>query len=121
LYSLAPSMQIVQAMLLEYGETTGTDLQRLRAPLQKPLTSLADLERTPHKQIHAGVQKAYSNWPRKKPLRVLETFLETVRGFPVVTQTLSTFYAAQPAIAHCTAHYSYAIFQPQSPTCVYDG
>ena len=40
LYSLTP-MQIVEAMLLEYGETTGTDLQRLRAPLQEPLTSLA--------------------------------------------------------------------------------
>jgi hypothetical protein len=38
----------------------------------------------------------------KKPYEYFETFLETVRGFPVVAQTLSTYYAAHPAIAQHT-------------------
>jgi hypothetical protein len=38
----------------------------------------------------------------KNPYEYFETFLETVRGFPVVAQTLSTYYAAQPAIAQHT-------------------
>ena len=100
LYSLTP-MQIVEAMLLEYGETTGIDLQRLRAPLQEPLTSLAELERHMNKFMLAS-KKLTATGRGKNPYEYFETFLETVRGFPVVAQTLSTFYAAHPAIAQHT-------------------
>ena len=100
LYSLTP-MQIVEAMLQEYGETTGTDLQRLRAPLQEPLTSLADLERHMNNFMLAS-KKLTATGRGKNPYEYFEAFLETVRGFPVVAQTLSTYYAANPAIAQHT-------------------
>jgi hypothetical protein len=104
-------MLIVQAMLLEYGETMGTDLQRLRAPLQEPLMSLADLERHMNKFMLSS-KKLTATGRGKKTYEYFETFLETVRGFPLVAQTLSTYYAA---------YYSHAISPPQSPTCIHDG
>jgi hypothetical protein len=88
-------------MLLECGETTGTDLQRLRAPLQEPLTSLADLERHMNKFMLAS-KTLTATGHGKNPYEYFETFLKTVRGFPVVAQTLSTFYVAHPAIAQHT-------------------
>ncbi len=100
LYFLTP-MQIAEAMLQEYGETTGTDLQRLRAPLQEPLTSLADLKRHMNKCMLAS-KKLTATGRGKNPYEYFETFLETVRGFPRVAQTLSTYYAANPTIAQHT-------------------
>jgi hypothetical protein len=94
-------MQIVEAMLLEYGEITGTDLQRLCAPLQEPLTSLADLECHMNKLMLAS-KKLTATGRGKKPYEYFETFLETVRGFLVVAQTLSAYYAVHPAIAQHT-------------------
>jgi hypothetical protein len=88
-------------MLQEYGETMGTDLQRLRAPLQEPLTPLADLERHMNKFMLAS-KKLTATGRGKKPYEHFETFLETVRGFSMVAQTLSTHYAANPAIAQHT-------------------
>jgi hypothetical protein len=94
-------MQIVEAMLQQYGETTGTDLQRLRAPLQEPLTSLADLECHMNKFMLAS-EKLTATGRGKNPYEYFETFLETVRGFPIVAQTLPTYYAANPTIAQHT-------------------
>jgi hypothetical protein len=42
-YSLSPR-QIVDAMFLQHGQTTGPDLQKLRDPLLKLLPALAQLE-----------------------------------------------------------------------------
>ncbi len=44
LYALTP-LQIVETMFAEHGVLAGTDLSRLWAPLQEPLTAIADLER----------------------------------------------------------------------------
>ena len=42
-YSLSPR-QIVEAMFLQHGQTTGPDLQKLRDPLLKLLPAMAELE-----------------------------------------------------------------------------
>ena len=44
LYALTP-FQIIEAMFTKHGVLAGQDLARLRAPLQEPLTAVADLER----------------------------------------------------------------------------
>ena len=52
-YALTP-LQIVEAMFAEHGVLAGTDLARLRAPLQEPLSALADLERHMNKFMLAA-------------------------------------------------------------------
>jgi hypothetical protein len=70
-------MEIVSAMLTEYGATMGTELQRLRAPLQEPLTSLADLEHHMNKFMLAS-KKLTATGRGKNPYEFFEIFLEAV-------------------------------------------
>jgi hypothetical protein len=56
LYALTP-FQIVEAMFTKHGVLAGQDLSRLRAPLQEPLTAVADLERHMDKFLLASAAK----------------------------------------------------------------
>jgi hypothetical protein len=92
-------MRIVESMLLDRAKgTTGNLLQRLRASLQEPLISVADFERHMKKLMLASKKLKATDRRGKNPYERFETFLETVRGFPVVTQTLSTYYATHTTI-----------------------
>ncbi len=100
LYALLPQ-QIVDTMLQEYGTTKATNLQRLRAPLQEPLKTLADLESHMNKFLLAS-KKLTLTGLGKTDYDYFELFLESVRGFPVVAQTLSTYYARYSTIVEHT-------------------
>ena len=96
MYALAP-FQIVEAMFQEHGVLAGADLGRLRAPLQEPLSALADLERHMNKFMLAS-KKLTQAGQGKQPYEYFEAFLETVQAFPVVASSMSTYYAAQPTV-----------------------
>ena len=81
MYALAP-FQIVDAMFQEHGVLAGADLGRLRAPLQEPLSALADLERHMNKeQIHVGLQKIDASRPRQATVRIFRGILGDGPGF----------------------------------------
>jgi hypothetical protein len=71
----------VEATFAEHGVTAGTDLSRLRAPLQEPLSALADLERYVNKfMLSAKKLTAYGQG--KTGYEYFEAFLETVQASP---------------------------------------
>ncbi len=89
LYALTP-FQIVEAMFTKHGTLTGEDLARLRAPLQEPLTAVADLERHMDKFSLAS-EKLTLAGQGKQPYEYFEAFLATVQAFPVVAGSMSTY------------------------------
>ncbi len=71
----------------------------------------------PHEQIHAGCwrPKSLQQLAAEKTLTTyeyFETFLETVRGFPVVAQTLSTYYNTLPTLLSAIAQHTIATLFP---------
>ena len=96
LYALTP-FQIVEAMFTEHGVLAGSDLSRLRAPLQEPLSAVADLERHMNKFLLASKKLTVSG-QGKTDYEYFELFLETVQGFPIVSECMSTYYAVQPTV-----------------------
>ena len=96
LYALTP-FQIVEAMFAKHGTLAGQDLARLRAPLQEPLTAVADLERHMDKFMLAAKKLTLSG-QGKQPYEYFEAFLATVQAFPVVAGSMSTYYAVHPTV-----------------------
>ncbi len=82
LYALTP-FQIVEAMFTKHGVLAGQDLSRLRAPLQEPLTAVADLERHMDKFLLVAKKLTLAGQD-KQPYEYFEAFLATVQAFPVV-------------------------------------
>jgi hypothetical protein len=114
LYALTP-LQIVEAMFAEHGVLAGTDLARLRASLQEPLSALADLGRHMNKFMLAA-KKLTASGQGKTSYEYFETFMETAQGFPVVPQSMSTYYAVQPTV---DVHHRYPVSIPQVPASLY--
>jgi hypothetical protein len=48
---------------------------------------------------YTGKLSKTSGQQGKKPYEDFETFFETVGGFPIITQTMSTFYATNTTVA----------------------
>ncbi len=96
LYALTP-FQIIEAMFDKHGVLAGQDLARLRAPLQEPLTAVADLERHMDKFLLAAKKLTLAG-QGKQPYEYFEAFLATVQAFPLVAGSMSTYYAIQPTI-----------------------
>ena len=84
-------------MFTEHGVLAGSDLSRLRASLQEPLSAVADLERHMNKFLLASKKLTVSG-QGKTDYEYFELFLETVQGFPIVSQCMSTYYAVQPTV-----------------------
>jgi hypothetical protein len=82
-------LETVEAMFTEHGVLAGTDLARLRAPLQEPLSALVDLERHMNKFMLAA-KKLTASGQGKTSYEYFEAFMETVQGFPLVPQSMST-------------------------------
>jgi hypothetical protein len=113
LYALTP-LQIVEAMFAEHGVLAGTDLSRLRAPLQEPLSAVADLERHMNKFMLAAKKLTVSG-QGKTAYEYFEAFLETVQGFPVVPQNMSTYYAIHPTVQQQTIDTLFPYLKSQHP------
>ncbi len=91
-YSLSPR-QIIDALFLQHGQTTGPDLRKLRDPLLKLLPALAELETHMNLFMLASV-KLTASGHGENPYRYFEMFLESVKGFPVLRQQLPGFFTA---------------------------
>jgi hypothetical protein len=72
-YALTP-FQIIEAMFDKYGVLADQDLTRLRAPLQEPLTAVADLERHMDKFLLAAKKMTLAG-QGKQPYEYFEAFL----------------------------------------------
>jgi hypothetical protein len=107
-------LQIVKAMFTEHGVLAGTDLARLRAPLQEPLSALADLERHMNKFMLAA-KKLTASGQGKTSYEYFEVFMETVQDFPVVPQSMSTYYAVQPTVDMQTIDSLFLYLKSQHP------
>jgi hypothetical protein len=85
-------------MMTEHGTTSAEDLKKLRTPLYEPLKALADLERHMNAFLLASKKKLIKCGQGKTPYEYFEAFLETLKGFPVVGLSMSTFYAQNPTM-----------------------
>ncbi len=81
-YSLSP-IQVVDAMFLKHGRTTGPDLQKLRDPILKLLPALAELETHMNLFMLASI-KLTACRHGENPYRYFEMFLESVKGLSVL-------------------------------------
>jgi hypothetical protein len=82
-YSLSPR-QIVDAMFLKHGQTTGPDLQKLGDPLLKLLLTLAELESHMNLFMLVGVSQAHGERTRGrgKSLQILRDVPRICQGLP---------------------------------------
>ncbi len=95
-YALTPR-QIVDAMIAKHGIPTSDDINKLREPLSRALTSLSDLESHMGNFLLAS-QRLTRSGQGETPYHYFELFLVTVSGFPSVAHSLTTYYAQYPAI-----------------------
>ena len=109
-YSLSPR-QIVEAMFLQHGQTTGPDLQKLRDPLLKLLPAMAELETHMNLFMLASV-KLTASGHGENPYRYFEMFLESVKGFPVIRQQLPGFFTAYPTVNRQTITVLFPFLRP---------
>ena len=96
LYALLPR-QVIDAMITKHGVFTGDDINRLRAPLSSPLLSLSGLVSHQEKYLLAS-QRLTRSGQGETPFKYFEMFLDTVKGFPLVLQSMTPYYAANPGI-----------------------
>ena len=109
-YSLSPR-QIVDAMFIKHGQTTGPDLQKLRDPLLKLLPALAELEIHMNLFMLASV-KLTASGHGENPYRYFEMFLESVKGFPVLRQQLPGFFTMYPTVNQQNVTVLFAFLRP---------
>ncbi len=96
LYALLPR-QVIDAMITKHGVFTGDDISRLRAPLSSPLLSLSGLVSHQEKYLLASERLTRSG-QGETPFKNFEMFLDKVKGFPLVLQSMTPYYAANPGI-----------------------
>ncbi len=82
---------------------------RLRAPLQDPLTAVADLERHMDKFLLVA-KKLILAGQGKQPYEYFEAFLATVQAFSVVAGSMSNLLATTPSSRPL-------MFRPSKPCC----
>ncbi len=99
LHFLTPR-QIIDCMFKKYAALTGPDLKKLRAPLSEPLQAVADLEAHMGKFVLASL-KLSATGHGEDPYRYFELFLESIKGFPLISTTLDGFYQRYPTIPLC--------------------
>ena len=109
-YSLSPR-QIVDAMFIKHGQTTGPDLQKLRDPLLKFLPALAELETHMNLFMMASIELTASGHGGN-PYRYFEMFLDSVKGFPVLRQQLPGFFTMYPTVNQQNVTVLFAFLRP---------
>ena len=95
-YALTPR-QIVDTMIAKHGIPTSDDINKLREPLSRALTSLSDLESHMGNFLLAS-QRLTRSGQGETPYHYFELFLVTVSGFPSVAHSMTTYYAQYPAV-----------------------
>ncbi len=90
LHSLTPR-QIIDCMFKKHASLTGPDLKKLRAPLFEPLQAVAELEAHMGKFVLASL-KLTATGHGEDSYCYFELFLETIKGFPLISTTLDGFY-----------------------------
>ena len=101
-------------MFTKHGVLASQDLARLRAPLQEPLTAVADLERHMDKFLLAAKKLTLAG-QGKQPYEYFEVFLASVQAFPVVAGSMSTYYAIQPTVDVQTIDTLFPYLKSQHP------
>jgi hypothetical protein len=66
-------------------------LKKLRAPLYEPLQAVAELEAHMGKFVPASL-KLSATGHGEDPYRYFSNFLESIKGFPLISTTLDAFY-----------------------------
>ena len=94
LYALLPR-QVIDAMITKHGVFTGDDINRLRAPLSSPLLSLSGLVSHQEKYLLAS-QRLTRSGQGETPFKYFEMFLDTVKGFPLVLQSMTPYWYPNP-------------------------
>ncbi len=87
----------MDTMIAKHGIPTSDDVNKLREPLSRALTSLSDLESHMGNYLLAS-QRLTRSGQGETPYHYFELFLVTVSGFPSVTHSMTTYYAQYPAI-----------------------
>ena len=96
LHFLTPR-QIIDCMFLKHAALAGPDLKKLRAPLFEPLQAVAELEAHMGKFVLASL-KLSATGHGEDPYRYFELFLESIKGFPLISSTLDGFYQRHPTV-----------------------
>ena len=95
-YALTPR-QIADTMIAKHGIPTSDDVNKLREPLSRALTSLSDLESHMGNFLLAS-QRLTRSGQGETPYHYFELYLLTVSGFPSVAHSMTAYYAQYPAI-----------------------
>ena len=96
LHFLTPR-QIIDCMFTKHASLTGPDLKKLRAPLFEPLQAVAELEAHMGKFVLASI-KLSATGHGEDSYRYFELFLESIKGFPLISTTLDGFYQRYPTV-----------------------
>ncbi len=84
-------------MITKHGVFTGDDISKLRAPLSSPFFSLSGLVSHQEKYLLAS-QRLTRSGQGETPFKYFEMFLDIVKCFPLVLQSMTPYYAVDPGI-----------------------
>ena len=110
LHFLTPR-QIIDCMFKKHASLTGPDLKKLRAPLFEPLQAVAELEAHMGKFVLASL-KLTATGHGEDSYRYFELFLETIKGFPLISTTLDGFYQRYPTVPQQTITTLFGYLEP---------
>jgi hypothetical protein len=110
LHFLTPR-QIIDCMFKKHASLTGPDLKKLRVPLFEPLQAVAELEAHMGKFVLASL-KLTATGHGEDSYRYFELFLETIKGFPLISTTLDGFYQRYPTVPQQTITTLFGYLEP---------